>query len=1162
VKLTLKHKAAIGFGLGLVILIAISIASYRLIADFSASADFRKQSSEVIANIEHISSLLNDIQADQRGYVIIGQEDLLRLYPSKVKMINQEIKTIKELTLKEPDQQKRLETLKPLIAQITEFGRQVIDIRKKQGRAAAENLVMTGRGEQLMKDIEEIINDIIKKETLLLKERDQSLRTIARSTTYIVVSGTLLAILIVIISVVVIWREITQRTRAEEERNRLFNFSIDMMCIAGFDGYFKQLNPAWGKTLGWTQKELMSKPYLEFVHPEDRESTIDSAKKLQEGTSVLRFENRYQCKDGSYKWISWNCYPLLQEQLIFAVARNITERKRMTEELQKSRDDLEFEVQVRTAELVRTIEDLHRTNRALKTLSGCNQVLVHATEEKELLNGMCTVLVETGGYRLAWIGYAGQDDAKSVTPVTHAGYDEGYLVALNVTWADEERGRGPTGTAIRTGKPVIVTDILSDTHYAFLREEATRRRYASSISLPLISDTQTFGALNIYASSPNAFSEEEVTLLTELSNDLAYGIMALRTKAERRVAVKTFKEEKAFTEDALNTLKDVFFVFDPAGNFLRWNKAMSTASGFSDKEISSMKVFDFFLEEDIKRVTEAVETVYKEGVGSIEAAVVTKDRRQIPYDFTASLLMNHEGKIIGICGVGRDITERKQAEETIKELSHRNELILNSAGEGIVGFDRNGIHTFVNPAAAKMLGYDADELVGRSGHAVWHHTKANGSPHPENECPISRTYKYGTAQGPTEDIFWRKDGKSFPVEYSSTPIKEGDKLVGAVLIFRNITELKEKEAQLRQRLDHIIALRNIDQAITASLDLRVTLNVFLEQVVSQLHVDAASVLLLNSETMTLEYKSGRGFRTDALKHTRLRLGNGHASRAVLERRIIYIADLLNMENGLGRSPRIAEEGFTAYYAAPITAKGKITGVLEIFHRSPLEPEQEWLDFLDALATQASIAIDNAEMFNNLQRSNIDLILAYDATIEGWSRALDYRDRETEGHSRRVTEMAVKIAQAMGMSDAELVNVRRGALLHDIGKMKIPDSILLKPGKLTDDEWEIMHEHPEFAYELLSPIAFLRPALDIPYCHHEKWDGTGYPRGLKGEQIPLAARIFALIDVWDALSSDRPYRPAWPKEKVMEYLSENAGTHFDPQVVKVFLETDWHFLNES
>lgn len=178
--------------------------------------------------------------------------------------------------------------------------------------------------------------------------------------------------------------------------------------------------------------------------------------------------------------------------------------------------------------------------------------------------------------------------------------------------------------------------------------------------------------------------------------------------------------------------------------------------------------------------------------------------------------------------------------------------------------------------------------------------------------------------------------------------------------------------------------------------------------------------------------------------------------------------------------------------------------------------------------------------------------AYEATIEGWSRALEFRDQETEGHCRRVTAMSVRLASDMGITGDELLNLKRGALLHDIGKMGIPDSILLKPGKLTEEERHVMEQHTIYAYQMLEPIVFLRPALDIPLYHHEKWDGTGYPYKLKGHQIPLSARIFAVIDVWDALRSDRPYRQAWSEERVTQYILENSGSHFDPQVVKAFL----------
>ncbi len=188
---------------------------------------------------------------------------------------------------------------------------------------------------------------------------------------------------------------------------------------------------------------------------------------------------------------------------------------------------------------------------------------------------------------------------------------------------------------------------------------------------------------------------------------------------------------------------------------------------------------------------------------------------------------------------------------------------------------------------------------------------------------------------------------------------------------------------------------------------------------------------------------------------------------------------------------------------------------------------------------------------NIEQAHLQLLDAYDATIEGWSRAMDLRDKETEGHTKRVTILSDRLARLAGIAEEELLFIRRGSLLHDIGKLGVPDAILLKPEPLTDEEWAIMRKHPQYAYDMIHPIEYLRPALDIPHCHHEKWDGSGYPRGLKGEEIPLPARIFAIIDVWDALTSDRPYRPAWEKQKVMEYINEESGKQFDPHIVELF-----------
>lgn len=361
-------------------------------------------------------------------------------------------------------------------------------------------------------------------------------------------------------------------------------------------------------------------------------------------------------------------------------------------------------------------------------------------------------------------------------------------------------------------------------------------------------------------------------------------------------------------------------------------------------------------------------------------------------------------------------------------------------------------------------------------------------------------------------------------------------------------EIIRNHKKIQTQLDQLSALRLIDTSIKGSFDLRITLEVVLDQIIRILGVTASAILLADPETRILTCEGTRGLPRSVDESCRLR-PFGHASVLHKEIRLFDI----ELNASISREhPILRECSFKSYFSFPLQSKGETLGLLEVFHENPVSENAEWLDFLETMAGQAAIAIADARMFENLQRTNQELSAAYDQNIEGWARALDLRDKETEGHSRRVTEMTVSLALKRGISGRELTMTRWGALLHDIGKMGIPDHILLKPGPLTADEWEIMKQHPVYARDLLRPIQFLRDALDIPFCHHEKWDGSGYPQGLKGEQIPLSARLFAVVDVWDALSSDRPYRPKWPKEKIRDYLIELAGSHFDPEAVNLFL----------
>lgn len=398
----------------------------------------------------------------------------------------------------------------------------------------------------------------------------------------------------------------------------------------------------------------------------------------------------------------------------------------------------------------------------------------------------------------------------------------------------------------------------------------------------------------------------------------------------------------------------------------------------------------------------------------------------------------------------------------------------------------------------------------------------------------------------TEVDFFNKDERSLLEEM-------GADISFALEVMDAENERRRDQKKLEIQLERLSALQAIDTAITTGLDLRYIMETFILHMIEHSGVDAVDVFTFHPKLSELRLFAGRGFYTDQSSRSQVRLGDDFASKAVRERKLIRIPDLNTVKLSKTEAELISKERFFSYFAVPLITKGEVKGVLELYHRSPLDPDLEWLRFIQTLADRSAIAIAEAELFNKLKQSNIELLSAYDETIEGWSRALDLRDKETEGHTRRVVGMALQLATIMGVREADIIHLRRGALLHDIGKMGVPDQILFKPEPLNEEEWVLMHKHPQYAFEMLAPISFLRPALDIPYCHHEKWDGTGYPRGLHGEEIPLSARIFSVVDVYDALISDRSYRKGWPPKMALDYIREHSGSHFDPQVVKAFLE---------
>ncbi len=642
-------------------------------------------------------------------------------------------------------------------------------------------------------------------------------------------------------------------------------------------------------------------------------------------------------------------------------------------------------------------------------------------------------------------------------------------------------------------------------------------------------------------------------------------------------AEMALQDSNRFSQEVIFNVGEGVVLYDCDLRYIRWNPFMEKITGLPPTKVLGERAADLF-----PHIREGgVEQILKRALAG--ERVTTEDvRYRIPttgksgwYVGTYGPLHNSRGEVIGVIGIIHDTTTRKLREnEQLAIIALMASLRTARTPKDLICVILDHLSNMLENTGVALAVRDpvTGETVVEQGRGIF--TRATGIRLLPGKGIIGKVIETGQPclvnNASTETRFNRSE--LYGEIRGCVPLIVQERTIGSICFGRNkeitphelslLTTVGEITAstlhramlheQVQRRLQHMSALRAVDMAITASLELRLVLGILLNQVLTQLSVDATAVLLYHPPAHILEYVKGQGFRTKEIEQTRVHLSDSLSSEAVLVRQTVIIPNL-GESNVYKRAALLKNEEFVAYVGVPLISKGKILGVLEIFHRKAFHPDIEWMEFLEALAGQAAIAIDNASLFSELQRSNVELIAAYDRTLEGWSHAMDLRDKETEGHTKRVVNLTIKLARTMGVKESKIVHIRRGVLLHDIGKMGIPDSILLKPAPLTEEEMTIMQKHPFYAYELLNSITYLRPALAIPYSHHEKWDGSGYPRGLCGEEIPLEARIFAVVDVWDALISSRPYHAAWTKEKAKEYIETCAGSHFDPSVVKAFLK---------
>lgn len=947
--------------------------------------------------------------------------------------------------------------------------------------------------------------------------------------------------------------ETRKKLEASEERFRkIFNASPDAITISRLeDQRFVEVNPAFTRLSGYTREEAVGKTAWELRLGKDEDAWENARQRLVKHRFLPPREVVFTRKDGTTipGLISAAIIDLDDKPHILSIVHDISEIERARQSLREREQTLQA--------LINASPDII----CLKDGEGCwleaNQanLQLFELEDVEYRGKTDAELAEyTPFYREVFLTCVTTDEkaweegtlSRSIETVPRPDGSTRYYDVIKVPLFNEDGSR--------KGLVVIGRDVTAEQKARHLAETIQQANQAltSSLDLQTVLDA----------------------LLSYLENLVPYdsASIMLRQSATEFSVLHTGKYERwAKPEEVAKTVFDIRtkphlkrIVEEQTGVLIPdtreapgWERIPGTEHVISwlgvplivGGEVIALYSLDkteanFFTPEHLH----LAESLGAQAAAAIKNALLYKEARQRAQDFAT------------LYEASQTLAGKASLDMVFRDIAQYAYRLLGSAGVGIYRYNPTGqsLHVVLSTHPSAPVGTRLELGEGMAGRIAQSRQPMRVDDYTAWE---GRSHQYEkTSFGAVLEVpmLYREElvGVLAAFELRGSPRKFTEEDERLLTLFATQAAAAIHSARLleetRQRLLRIQTLRRIDRVIAGSIDINVTLNTVLDEVISQHGIDAASILLLEPDTLRLECAALRGFRRETIKDIPLRVGVGWPGRVVLERSALYIPDIRKHPRKDRRTDLFISEGFIAYRALPLIAKGKVQGVLEVLLQASFEADDEWNEFLLALAGQVAIALDNSTLFRNLERANLQLSLAYDATIEGWSHALDLRDKETEGHTQRVTEMTLELARAIGLEGEALLHIRRGALLHDIGKMGIPDAILHKPGPLTAEERSIIVQHPQLAYEMLSSIEYLHPALNIPYCHHEKWDGSGYPRGLKGHEIPLEARIFAIVDVYDALTSDRPYRKGWPKEKALDYIREETGKHFDPELVPIFL----------
>ncbi len=845
------------------------------------------------------------------------------------------------------------------------------------------------------------------------------------------------------------------------------------------------------ETTGWHREEAMGKNWFDHFVPAETADQLrqEMIKHTKAGDIPQRNENTILTKSGENILVAWNNTLLRDEQGIVTAIASI------------GQDITEQYYNEKTQEIIYKIAQSTITSKDLEELY-------------QSIHGVLLDLMPAENFFIAL--YDPESDLISFPY---------FIDQYDICPQPRKPGKGLTEYVLRSSKPLLVDPEV----FAMLEEKGEVERIGSDsvdwIGIPLLIENQAIGVMGVQTYSEGVrFKKRDEQMLTFVSAQVAIAIE--RKRAELALSTSTKRNELL-----IQASTDCIFLESLFGEILDCNSIAEEIYGYTREEFVSMNVADLVDKEFLADKPDYIKWQIEQGGRFSDIPNVRKNGMVFPVEVSTKIT-DIEGKKFAVAYV-RDITERKQSENAILESEAKFKALAQTAAAGIfIHLDAQFL--YVNPMWCEITGYSEDELLKTSLWTIINHNEGD-----RVRQKYADLVREETGMIRFETNFFTKTGDKKWLDITAGFIDyQGEKATIGTAI--DITYRKHREHDLE-------VVAKISDALRTDLTREQVRTTILVELMELLSIDGAIISTVENREDLPNLVRATGCWS-AIDNRQLKVNEG-LSGYIIGSCKAYV-NFCAAHDPYFSDPELISNLITLA-GVPLVAKGETIGSI-IVGSTRLLSENE-LRLLKTIGDLAASAIHRSDLYEQTSIQAYELKQAYDATLEGWAHALELRDKETQGHSLRIANMTLELARRMGYENDMLENVRRGALLHDIGKMGVPDTILLKPGRLTEDEWAIMQQHPTYAYEMLSELPYFKEALEIPYCHHEWWDGTGYPRGLKGTDIPLAARIFAIVDAWDALVSDRPYRKAWIKESALKHIIDQAGTHFDADVVKCFVD---------